>query len=255
MTRRVRSPILTLRRQPSHVCPAFFFPTPASRKARLPAHASLPLTMAVSISLLLSYVVDWLVIIIAAIVGAVFNFIPPNHRAFNLVDPEISFPITDPETVSVRTLGLVALFAPAVIIPLVCLLLVPGPTVARAVPRAVVWRRKLWEWHTGWLGLALSCAMTFFFTQGLKLLFGRQRPDLLARCFPDGPPDDARIKQFQVGGLGEIELQSMGAILVQWGICRQPDVGILHDGFMSFPSGHASCQSPFPAPSLLRSTC
>ena len=223
--------------------------------------------MAVSISLLLSYVADWVVIMqvsrastaccpqfqltrnsrIAAIVGAVFNFIAPNHRAFNLADPDISFPFTEHETITVTTLGLVALFAPAVIIPAVCLLLVPGPTVAKGVPRAVLWRRKLWEWHTGWLGLALSCASTFFFTQGLKLLFGRQRPDLLSRCFPDGPPDDARIQKFQVGGLGTIDLQSMGAILVQWGICHQSDQGKLYDGFMSFPSGHASCQPPIPS--------
>ena len=126
-------------------------------------------------------------------------------------------------------------------IPVVCFLFIPGPTVSPAVPKSQVWRRKLWEWHTGWLGLGLSLASVFFFTQGLKLLFGRQRPDLLARCLPTGLPSQDWIERYRVGGFGSIGSEGTGVTLVDWRICTQTDSGVLNDGFMSFPSGHASC--------------
>ena len=217
-------------------------------------------TMAATLSLLLSYVLDWIVIVyvpaltyevrqanrrrsVFAIIGAVFNRISPNHRAFDLADPDISFPF-QPDTVSVAVLAVVALVVPAIVIPAVCLLLVPGSRAAHGASRAQLWRRKLWEWHTGWMGLALAAASAFFFTQGLKLLFGVPRPDLLARC----QPDLANIAQYQVGGLGAVQSEGNGAILVTYRICTQKDAGVVNDGFMSFPSGHASCMSSYAAP-------
>ena len=43
------------------------------------------------------------------------------------------------------TLVLCGLVAPAAIIFVICLVLVPGPTVPKSTPKALVWRRKLWE--------------------------------------------------------------------------------------------------------------
>lgn len=84
------------------------------------------------------------------------------------------------------------------------------------------------------MGLALSLATAFMFTQGMKLLFGKPRPDLLSRCQPD---------------LGNIATHAVGSyatafspewVLVNSGICQQTDRSKLDDGFKSFPSGHAS---------------
>jgi membrane-associated phospholipid phosphatase len=185
------------------------------------------------VSLVLSYVLDWIIIIAAAGVGAVFSSIKPNMRPFTLTNAEISFPHVEKEKISTVLLGIVAFAAPAGIILLMCLLLVPGPTVSKATPKALVWRRKLWEWHTGWLGLALALAAAFLITNGMKNLFGKPRPDLLSRC----QPDVTHIANYTVGGFpNALE----GYQVVSAAICQQTDTSILYDGFRSFPSGHSS---------------
>jgi membrane-associated phospholipid phosphatase len=86
------------------------------------------------------------------------------------------------------------------------------------------------------MGLALALAGAWTATQGLKVLIGKPRPDMLARC----DPDVARIAEFTVGGLGD---QVRGAAtLVSWKICRSTSRSLSRDGFASFPSGHASCE-------------
>lgn len=171
-----------------------------------------------------------------AVVGALFTKIPPNRRPFSPVDATISFPYKEHETISTLTLIMVSLFAPAVIIFLVCLFFVPGPTLGQGAPKSLIWRRKFWEWNTGWMGLALSLAGAFLLTDGMKNLFGKPRPDLLSRC----NPDLANIQKYALGGYGDTINE--GILLVSWHICRQTDMAILNDGFASFPSGHSSCK-------------
>jgi membrane-associated phospholipid phosphatase len=144
----------------------------------------------------------------------------------------ISFPHTV-GTVSSTVLILAGGVGPAVVIVLVCLIFVPGPTVPKNVPKGLIWKRKLWEWFTGWLGLAMSCAATWLITSGLKNLIGKPRPDLIARCMPDMD----RFTQFAVTGY---PITPANAALVSAGICSQPDQGILDDGWRSWPSGHSS---------------
>jgi len=90
------------------------------------------------------------------------------------------------------------------------------------------------------MGLALAIATAFMITQGMKLLFGKPRPDLLSRC----QPDFDRISETtvnQVGGqVGEVF--NAAWVLVTSDICTNQDDDILQDGFKSFPSGHASCE-------------
>jgi len=187
----------------------------------------------VSLILIFSYVFDWIIIILAAVVGAIFSAITPNKRPFSLNNAEISYPYVTKEKISTATLILCGLVAPAVIILLVCLLLVPGPTVPKSTPKALVWQRKLWEWHTGWLGLGLSLAAAFLITNGMKNLFGKPRPDLLSRC----NPDLQNVAQYAVGGFpNALE----GFNVVSAAICQQSDKSLLNDGFRSFPSGHSS---------------
>jgi membrane-associated phospholipid phosphatase len=124
---------------------------------------------------------------------------------------------------------------------------VPGPTASRGTPKALIWRRKLWEWNIGWMGLALSLATAFMITQGMKLMFGKPRPDLLSRC----NPDLERINEFLVTPVLKGVVSSPNWVMVTSGICRNPDRsrgGELMDGFKSFPSGHSSCTSLPPSP-------
>ncbi|KOS48536.1 hypothetical protein ACN38_g528 [Penicillium nordicum] len=193
---------------------------------------------AISKLLVLSYIIDWIFIIGIALIGYGFYKQSPNHHPFSLTDPTISYPLTK-ETVTTKTLILVCLFAPAIIIFLLSWLLVPAKATTPSnptpkPPAAQYIRRKFWEWNVGWMGLALAIASAWAATQGLKVLIGKPRPDLLARC----NPDLARIAEFTVGGLGE-ELRG-AATLVSWEICRDRSNSLRIDGFASFPSGHAS---------------
>ncbi|KAJ5576479.1 Phosphatidic acid phosphatase type 2/haloperoxidase [Penicillium sp. DV-2018c] len=200
-------------------------------------------TRLISISklLFLSYIIDWIFIIGIALIGYGFFKQPPNHHPFSLTDPTISYPHTD-ESVTTKTLLLVCLFAPAVLIFLGAWLLVPAtatestqsPSTGPKPPAAVYIRRKLWEWNVGWMGLGLALAGAWSATEGLKVLIGKPRPDMLARC----DPDLARIGKFMVGGLGD--RMRGGATLVSWEICRSASKALTRDGFTSFPSGHAS---------------
>jgi membrane-associated phospholipid phosphatase len=88
-----------------------------------------------------------------------------------------------------------------------------------------------------WVGLGLSLATVFLFTEGMKNLFGKPRPDLLSRC----DADLTKIVTSTVGGVGN--RVSQGIVLVSSAICRQRDSQVLNDGFKSFPSGHASCKA------------
>lgn len=102
------------------------------------------------------------------------------------------------------------------------------------VSRSSHWRYKLWEWNAGWMGLAVAFAWAWMATEGLKDLYGRPRPDMLARC----NPDLSNIATYAVGGLGE---KLAGApTLVTWKICQNKSKVLANDGFASFPSGHSS---------------
>ncbi|KAF2471951.1 PAP2-domain-containing protein [Lindgomyces ingoldianus] len=184
--------------------------------------------------LLLSYVFDWIIIIAIAAVGAGWNSITPFHRPFSVVDLSISFPFEKHETIPTWLLMVVSLVVPAAIIFIVCLVFVPGPTVSTTTPKGLIWRRKIWEWNTGWMGLALSLATAFMLTQGMKLLFGKPRPDLLSRC----QPDLDQIRRVEVSTAGRIYDASW--VLVTGAICTNQESDILQDGFKSFPSGHSS---------------
>ena len=177
-------------------------------------------------------------------VGAGFAKKSPNHRPFSPVDPDISFPYVEHEKISTGVLVTIAVIIPALVTALVALVFAPGAGVSRGAQKSLIWKLKLWEWNTAWMGLALALATTFFFTEGLKDVMGRPRPDLLSRC----NLDPAIVQQYALGGEGsQLPLWNL---LVSSTACRQPDASKLNDGFASFPSGHASCKSVF-YPSIL----
>lgn len=174
----------------------------------------------------------------AVAIGAVFSTLEPNQHAFSLADPTISFPYQDYDTVSVPVLAIVVLIGPAVIIAAVSLLLVPGAIAkSQRVSSAQIWKRKLWEWNAGWLGLGVSLAGVFVVTEGIKDLVGRPRPDMLGLC----QPDLENLDKYIVSGLGAtLPNPYSPAVLVTLAICKVQTKTLTHDGFSSFPSGHTS---------------
>lgn len=208
-----------------------------------------------------SYVFDWVIIAVAGVIGYIFGAKTPNKRPFSLYDPNISyvksesfswqflldpfngcdaktyklsrFPFTVKETVPVWLAACISVIAPIFFIAVISLIFVPGATVPRGTPKALIWKRKLWELHIGWLGLALSIASAWLITNGMKNLYGKPRPDLLSRC----QPDLANVAKYIVGGYAN---SSMNGHLVSANICMNPDKAKLDDGFRSYPSGHSS---------------
>ena len=114
------------------------------------------------------------------------------------------------------------------------MLVIPAVAAEETHSKILQWRRKLWEWNTAWLGLGLAVAPTIFFTETLKLLTGKPRPDFLDRCDPDLSLRD----QFTVSGLGA-SVEGAPRML-DARICRDQTRYVLKHGFAAWPSGHAS---------------
>lgn len=155
---------------------------------------------------------------------------------FSLQDPSISYPYHD-DTVSVGVLIVVAVVAPGIITAIISLTFIPGPTAHRSTSRALIWRRKIWEWNTAWMGLGVALAGAFLITEGLKDLSGKPRPFMLAVCDPD--LSAAALRRYQVGGLGT-SVSSAVPVVVDWHICRATDKSKMRNAFASWPSGHSS---------------
>ncbi|KAI0197725.1 acid phosphatase/Vanadium-dependent haloperoxidase [Astrocystis sublimbata] len=189
-----------------------------------------------SVLVILSYAFDWLIMVVVGLIGYFLGNVTPNKRHFSLNDPNISFPVTQRETVNSALLLTFNAGVPIVIILIVALVFVPGRTVPKGTPSSLVWKRKLWELHTGWLGLALSLVAAWIITQGMKNLFGKPRPDLLDRC----QPDLANIAKYIVGFQGATGNTTYTGQLVRATICQNKDKAFLDDGFRSYPSGHSS---------------
>lgn len=151
------------------------------------------------------------------------------------------FPYTEDETVPSWLLVVLCGGVPIVAIFLVAIVFVPGGTVPKNTPWALVWKRKLWELHVGWLGLLMALASSFFFISGIKNMCGKPRPDLLSRC----QPDLENAAKYLIGGLtGDTKLNAPPiGLLYSASICTQTDSKKLHDGFRSYPSGHAGASA------------
>lgn len=86
------------------------------------------------------------------------------------------------------------------------------------------WYSNIWQPELCASAVILSLALTGSLSNILKLMAGRPRPDLIARCMPvSGSANPA------VFGL------------LDDSICTQTNNKIMKDGFASFISAHASC--------------
>ncbi|KAM6506495.1 hypothetical protein FSOLCH5_013473 [Fusarium solani] len=98
-----------------------------------------------SVRLIISYALDWAVLIFAAAIGVVFDRIEPAKRPFSPVDPNIAFPYTEHELVPIYLPFILAIGVPAVIVAVVFLIFVPRPTVPNGTPKTLIWHHKLWD--------------------------------------------------------------------------------------------------------------
>ncbi|QRW14806.1 oligosaccharyl transferase subunit OST3/OST6 family protein [Ceratobasidium sp. AG-Ba] len=157
--------------------------------------------------LLFTYSLDWIVTIIIIGLFYLLDRIEGFKRQFSLTDTSIQHTFAVHERVPPFALYMIALVAPAVLMPIVNLLTV----------------RSWWDWHNSWLGLLLGLATTGSLTQVVKVTVGRPRPDLIDRCQPSS---------------GAANASPYG--LVSADICTSDDHERLKDGFRSFFSGHSS---------------
>ena len=118
------------------------------------------------------------------------------------------FPYTENEAVPAWLLVVLMSIVPIVIIFVVSLLFIPGATVPRQTPKTLVWKRKLWELHVGWLGLALSIIAAFYFTQCSKNLFGnpgRKLVNMTSKLMAYGSPCCNTLFSYNAGILQTVE--------------------------------------------------
>ncbi|KAI7905909.1 phosphatidic acid phosphatase type 2/haloperoxidase [Cokeromyces recurvatus] len=158
----------------------------------------------------LSYLYDWILVIIMTAVFFAIDRITPFHRMFSLEDKSIMYPYAEKESVPVWLLMIICFIAPIIIIAIISL-------------SGIGYKRNLHDFHSGVLGLCLGLSMTIMLTDVIKITAGRPRPDMLSRCKPIEGAADPKF------GLSSID------------ICTA-DIHshIMIDGFKSFPSGHSS---------------
>ncbi|KAA8914990.1 phosphatidic acid phosphatase type 2/haloperoxidase [Sphaerosporella brunnea] len=177
----------------------------------------------------LSYIFDYVIIIILIGGFSALDLAEPYNQPFSLDNDSLKYPYANPERISAKWCGVIACLFPLIFI-IFWIMLVDGmfshhkPPSNRSRIMSGPWQMndRLWEINCGILGLGLSVAGAICVTGALKNSTGKPRPDIIARCIPRA-----------------------GSRNPEWGlvtseICTQTTHAILKDGFKSWPSGHAS---------------
>lgn len=187
--------------------------TKRSRKLCVPMVDKLVYIFGYRISLLslISYILDWLLYGIIALVATVIYNSEPLFQEFSLIDRRIMFTYY-PEVILMSPIWALIIFS--ISVPIIM-------GIISSVASIWKWPRKLWDGHIFALGLIGALSMQFLITSILKNATGKPRPDFLHRCLPHPftPP---------LGTLANIA------------ICSNPDLFIVWEGYRSFPSGHAT---------------
>lgn len=165
----------------------------------------------ISLLSFISYVIDWLVFGLIALIASILYYTEPLFQEFSVDNIRLMY-THYPDIVirsSICNLLLFAFVEPVVISTILSLISIWK------------WPRKLWDVHIFALGLCGALAIQFLITTTLKNATGKPRPDFLRRCqpVPFTPP-----------------LGTLSSIVV----CANRNMIVLWDGFRSFPSGHAS---------------
>ncbi|KAI9847431.1 MAG: hypothetical protein M1838_000874 [Thelocarpon superellum] len=184
-------------------------------------------------TILISYIADYVLLAILLLIFFLLDDAEPFHQPFSLNNYTLQYPFAVHERVTTGMLYSFSILIPGIII-VVYTLAIDG-LFSRGSPGGSLGSEgylrngsyslgaRIWELHSGILGLALSWAVSVVITQSLKVATGKPRPDLISRCLPRAGSADP-----PVFGLSNTS------------ICTQTDNDILKDGFRSFPSGHSS---------------
>ncbi|KAJ2078508.1 hypothetical protein H4R24_004427 [Coemansia sp. RSA 988] len=156
------------------------------------------------LKLFVTYIPDWIILILINVAGALFGKLGPRHREFSLHDYSIQYSYHES-------------YVPDFVPPLVAY---AAPVISALA--FLVFRRHNWhDFHCTVLAIFMAMGLNNTATNILKNAVGRPRPDFIFRCQPnvtENPP----------------------LRLVDYRVCTQSDLNFLHEGMRSFPSGHAS---------------
>ncbi|KAI9320217.1 phosphatidic acid phosphatase type 2/haloperoxidase [Dichotomocladium elegans] len=177
--------------------------------------------------IILSYLPDWILVILMAIAFYCIDLITPFRRRFSLEDKTIMFPHSPEDSVRMWVVGIICFLAPILIIAVLGLgykrsVIDFHSGVLGNIKISVSWTRKS-LCDSSFIGLCLSLSMCVMLTTVIKITVGRPRPDFIDRCQPSPGAVDPVL------GLSD------------YTICTTPaDSHLMIDGFKSFPSGHSS---------------
>jgi hypothetical protein len=201
--------------------------------------------------LIISYAIDWLVIMYAqfpyspshhlmtipraaTIISLLLSTVNPDFHTFCVLDLSLSY------SYRAAKLGLPLFVFFSVIFPIITITLIylfPPLQQLQVTRQPLILpqtrTQKLKSLNASLLGLGVSLATSTVILTGVKNLTGKPRPNFLSIC----DPDLENIGKFKVGGFGEVVSRLW--IMVDVEICRQGDKGALRDGFRSFPSGYS----------------
>ena len=197
-------------------------PLPLGAMERLPER--LPFSKRkLSRLVIISYIFDYVVLVIFVVAIAAVDHITPFHQEFSLRNYTLQYKFAVHERVPSWLLYTCSIVAPAAVIA-VYTLVIDGIFSHQVGGRRRRYKLKdrIWELNCGLLGLLLANAAAYVITGTFKNTIGKPRPDLIDRCQPRDLTDP----------------QPFG--LSNFTICTQTDRSILDDGFKSFPSGHSS---------------
>lgn len=165
----------------------------------------------ISLLSFLSYLLDWLIYSIVALVGGILAFAEPLQQDFDLQN---------------RSLWNTYYPEPILMIPVWALMIMAAVTplivgFVFSMVSAWSWPTRLWDYHIYALGLFGSLACQLLVVTLLKNATGKPRPDFIQRCIP----------------LQYIPNQFSLANII---VCTNPNLLVLWDGYKSFPSEHAA---------------
>ncbi|KAF2437029.1 PAP2-domain-containing protein [Tothia fuscella] len=180
-----------------------------------------------SAKVVLSYIFDYVIILVLIIAFYALDAVEPYHQRFSLRNYTLQYPYAVKERVPVPLLLIICVVAPAGVIAAYTLIIDGLFSSSGTKHKTYPFKKRLWELNCGILGLLLAVGASFVITGTLKNAIGKPRPDLIDRCQANA----TEILPFYYDG---------NYSLAGHEICRQENNAILKDGFRSFPSGHSS---------------
>lgn len=165
----------------------------------------------ISLLSLLSYLLDWTLYTVIAVVGGVLAFAQPLQQDFDLQNRALWHTFYPEPILMVPVWALTVMSA---VIPLVLGFFF-------SIISVWSWPTRLWDYHIYALGLLGSLASQLLVVTLLKNAAGKPRPDFIQRCAP----------------IPFVPVQNTLANVI---VCSNPNLLVVWDGYKSFPSEHAA---------------